>query len=257
VKIATWNVNSLRVRLPHVLDWLSAHPVDVLALQETKLINEQFPVAAFQEVGYQVVYQGQPTYNGMAIISKLDMQDVVRCISGLSDGPTERRALAVTINGVRLINFYVPNGESLLSEKYQYKLAWLARARVYLADELARHPRVVVVGDFNIAPEDRDVHSVVAWAGHVLVSEPEREHLRALISLGLHDAFRLFESDAGHFSWWDYRAGAFHKNNGLRIDHVLISEALVPQCRSCTIDKKPRGWTRPSDHVPVIVDLNL
>jgi exodeoxyribonuclease-3 len=256
MKIASWNVNSLRVRLPHVLDWLALHQPDVLALQETKMIDEQFPVTAFREAGYQVVCEGQPTYNGVAVISKEAMTDVSCAIPKLSQSPTEKRAMAVTVNDLRIINLYVPNGENIISEKYRYKLSWMESAAKYLATELANYPKVIVLGDFNVAPEERDVHDVALWAGHVLFSEPEREQLTNILSLGFQDAFRLFDNQSGHYTWWDYRQGAFFKNNGLRIDHIFISQPLVQHCVSCVIDKKPRGWKRPSDHVPIIAEFH-
>lgn len=254
--IATWNVNSLRVRLPQLTEWLAGHPVHTLALQETKLPDADFPRAAIEALGYHVAYSGQPTYNGVAVLSREPLADVVTDIPGFDDPP--RRVLAATIaGGVRVINLYVPNGQSVGSEKYAYKLRWLAALAPWLAAELAAHPSVVVLGDFNVAPEDRDVHDPAAWAGSVLVSEPERAALQALIDLGLLDTFRLFEQPPATFSWWDYRQGAFRRNAGLRIDLVLASRALAAACRACDIDREPRRAERPSDHAPVIATFDI
>jgi exodeoxyribonuclease-3 len=254
-RIATWNVNSMRVRLPHVLGWLTANPVEVLALQETKLTDPDFPCADLQALGYHCLYSGQKTYNGVALLSRWPCTDVVLDIPDFDDPP--RRVLAVTTNGWRVINLYVPNGQAVGSEKYEYKLRWLAALRHWLAREAAEHARLVVLGDFNVAPEARDVHDPAAWAGSVLVSEPERAALRALLELGLLDAFRLFEQPPQSFSWWDYRTFAFRRNHGLRIDLILAGEALRPHCRECRIDSEPRRAERPSDHAPVVATFDI
>jgi exodeoxyribonuclease-3 len=253
VKIATWNVNSLKVRLPHVLAWLEQAAPDVLALQETKTRDEEFPADAFTHLGYTVVYSGQPTYNGVAVLARAPIEDVA--YGAQLPDPTQKRALAVTVGGVRVWNVYVPNGQSVESEKYRFKLDWLAALRDVLQTELARHRALVVLGDFNIAPEDRDVHDPAKWEGQVLCTPAEREALRAMTALGLHDVFRLFEQPERSYSWWDYRAGAFRRNQGLRIDLILASDALREVCTAARIDREPRGWERPSDHVPVVADF--
>ena len=253
MKVASWNVNSLKVRLPQVLDWLEAARPDVLALQETKLTDAAFPAAAFAEAGYPVVYSGQKTYNGVAIASRVPPADVVTDIPGLDD--PQRRILAATVGDLRVLNLYVVNGQEVGSEKYAYKLDWLARVTGYAAAELARHPRMVVLGDFNIAPEDRDVHDPEAWRERILCSTPEREALGRLLDLGFADTFRLFDQAEGSFSWWDYRAAAFRRNRGLRIDLVLASPALAGACRAAAIDTGPRRLERPSDHAPVVAEF--
>ena len=251
--IATWNVNSLKVRLPQVLDWLKGHGPDALCLQETKTEDGNFPGAEIEAAGYSVLYAGQKTYNGVAILSRIPGSDLLTAIPGFDDA--QKRVLAATIGGVRLINLYVPNGESVGSDKYRYKLAWLAALKSWLAEELARHPRLAVVGDFNIAPEDRDVHDPKLWEGQVLFSEPERAVFRDLLDLGLKDAFRLFDQPEKSFTWWDYRMNAFRRNMGLRIDHILLSPPLAATCTACAIDKEPRKSERPSDHAPVAADF--
>ena len=253
MKIATWNVNSLKVRLPHVLQWLADSPVDVLCLQETKTTDDKFPVAAIEAAGFHVVYSGQKTYNGVAIISTRPMQDVLKNNPHFAD--EQQRLIAATIDGVRIICAYVPNGQSIESDKYQYKLAWLDALHDWLAEELAAHPNLAVLGDYNIAPTDRDVHDPAAWVGQVLVSEPERAALKKLVDLGLTDAFRLFDQADKLFSWWDYRQMAFRRNMGMRIDHVLLSAPLAARCAACVIDKAPRKWEQPSDHTPVIATI--
>lgn len=252
MKIATWNVNSLKVRLVQVQDWLAEHQPDVLCLQETKTEDANFPLTEIQLSGYQAVYSGQKTYNGVALISKLPAMDVQY---GIPDFPDEqKRVLAATINDVRIVCVYVPNGQSIDSDKYQYKLAWLNALQSWLKDEMRRYPKLALLGDYNIAPEDRDVHDPVAWVGNVLVSEPERAAFQGLRQLGLRDAFRLFEQPDKSFSWWDYRMMGFRRNQGLRIDHILISPTL--NCGSCSIDRAPRKLERPSDHTPVLAEIS-
>lgn len=253
--IATWNVNSLRVRLPQLAEWLAANPVHTIALQETKLEDAAFPHAEIEALGYHVAASGQRTYNGVAILARAPLHDVQTGIPGFDD--PQRRVLAATIDGVRVVNLYVPNGQSVGSEKYAYKLRWLAALRDWLREELARHPRLIALGDFNIAPEDRDVHDPAAWAGSVHVSEPERAALRELLALGLADSFRLFEQPPGTYSWWDYRQGAFRRNNGLRIDLLLVSDALAKACSQSVIDREPRRAERPSDHAPAIASFDI
>lgn len=255
MKIATWNVNSLRVRLGHVTDWLAAHPVDVLALQELKLPDDDFPHEDFAALGLHAVWLGQKTYNGVAILAGRPPQDVVTGIPGYDD--PQRRVIAATLGGVRVINVYVPNGQSVGSDKYDYKLQWLTRLRDYVAAELAAHARLALVGDYNIAPDDRDVHDPSAWAGSVLVSEAERAAYRGLLDAGLADTFRLFEQPAGSFSWWDYRMNAYRRNHGLRIDLILASAELAASCRACHVDGGPRAWERPSDHAPVVATFDI
>lgn len=250
MKIATWNVNSLRIRLPQLTQWLADNPVDVIALQETKCPDDDFPHAQIEALGYRSVASGQKSYNGVAILARQPIEDVVCDMPGYTDD--QKRVLSATVGGVRIVNVYVPNGQAIDSPKYQYKLVWLQALRVFLRDELARHPRLVVLGDYNIAPEDRDVHDPKAWEGQVLVSEPERTELRALQELGLTDVYRRFEQPERSFSWWDYRMLGFRRNHGLRIDLLLASGALTEICDACHIDKTPRAWERPSDHTPVI-----
>jgi exodeoxyribonuclease-3 len=254
LKIATWNVNSLRVRLQHVTDWLAQERPDILALQETKTRDEDFPVEAFRELDYQVNFSGQPTYNGVALISRRAAEDIATDLSALDD--PQRRVLAGTVDGVRIYNLYVPNGQSVESDKYQYKLRWLGALRAQIARELERHDRCILLGDFNIAPADADVHDPEAWAGKVLCSEAERRALGELLELGFKDVFRSFDQDEKSFSWWDYRAAAFRRNMGLRIDLILASDALATSCTSCRIDVGPRRLERPSDHTPVVAEFS-
>ena len=255
MKLATWNVNSLKVRLPHLLDWLPVVRPDVVCLQETKLTDEAFPKAEIEAAGYQVAFSGQKTYNGVAILSRAPLKDVQAGIPGFED--EQKRVLTATVEGVRVVCVYIPNGQSVDSDKYHYKLRWLDALILWLQEELQRHPRLALLGDYNIAPEDRDVHDPAAWAGHVLVSEPERDRFRALQALGLKDAFRLFDQAEKSFSWWDYRAAGFRRDLGLRIDHILLSQALAGACTACSIDKAPRKLERPSDHTPVIAEITL
>lgn len=255
MRLATWNVNSLNVRLPQVLQWLAENPVDVLALQELKLDQDKFPLADIEAAGYRAVWYGQKTYNGVALLARapLSLEDAVAGIPGYDD--PQRRVIAATVNGVRVIGAYCVNGESVESDKYAYKLEWYARLHDYLAAELGQHENVVLMGDFNIAPDDRDVYDPPAWQGKVLCSQPERDAFEGLLGLGLSDAFRLFNQDDKQYSWWDYRAAMFRRNLGLRIDHVLLSAPLRARATGCVIDKAPRKWERPSDHAPVVVTL--
>jgi exodeoxyribonuclease-3 len=253
MKIATWNVNSLKVRLPHLLQWLGENPVDVLCVQETKLTDEKFPQEEINSAGYHVVFTGQKTYNGVAILSRHPIQDVVKNNPRFAD--EQQRIIAATIEGMRIICAYVPNGQAVGSDKYGYKLAWLAALRDWLAEEMQAHEQLAILGDYNIAPQDRDVHDPVAWAGQVHCSEQERAALDALVALGLYDSFRLFEQPEKSFSWWDYRQLAFRRNCGLRIDHILLSPALAKRCVGCAIDRSPRKWEQPSDHAPVTATL--
>jgi len=252
--IATWNVNSLRVRGGQLMDWLRATQPDVVALQETKMQDPDFPHPEFTAAGYHSVFSGQKTYNGVALLSRLPMTDFVRDIPDFDDPP--RRVLAATIahplGPYRVINLYVPNGQAPGSDKYAYKLRWLAALRRWLARETAAHPRLIVLGDFNIAPEDRDVHDPAAWVGSVHVSPEERAALQGIVDIGLVDAFRHFEQPEKSFSWWDYRQGAFRRNNGLRIDLILVHRQLLPKLTACRIDVEPRRAERASDHTPVI-----
>ncbi len=253
MKLATWNVNSLKVRLPHLLDWLARTQPDVVCLQETKLEDEKFPYAELKAAGYAAVHCGQKTYNGVAIVSRRPIVDVLHGIPALED--EQKRVISATIDGARIVCAYVPNGQSVESDKYQYKLRWLAAFTDWLTRELAAHPRLAVLGDYNIAPEERDVHDPQAWAGQVLFSEPEREAFRRLLGIGLTDSFRLFDQPERSFTWWDYRMMAFRRKMGLRIDHILLSSPLAAACSACTVDVEPRKLERPSDHAPVIAEI--
>jgi exodeoxyribonuclease-3 len=255
MRIATWNVNSLRVRLPQLLDWLGEHNPDVMALQETKLPDEAFPGAQIEAAGYRYLCSGQKTYNGVAILSREPLHAAVHAIAGFED--PQRRVLAASVGPVRIINLYVPNGQALDSDKYQYKLRWLEALRAWLESELRTYPQLVALGDFNIAPEDRDVHDPAAWSGSVHVSAPERAALRSLLQLGMLDVFREFEQPPESFSWWDYRAGSFRRNAGLRIDLILAARALASHCRRCEIDSEPRRAERASDHAPVVASFDI
>ena len=251
MRLATWNVNSLRVRLPQLMDWLGRNPLDLIALQELKLTEDEFPLEELEAAGWHALINGQKTYNGVAILSRDSTpRDVVRDIPGFED--VQRRVLAATYGDLRVIGIYVPNGQSVGSDKYLYKLRWLEALRQWLAQELESHPELIVLGDYNIAPEDRDVHDPKLWEGSVHVSEPERAALRSLLGLGLEDLFRRFEQPPASFSWWDYRAGAFRRNRGLRIDLMLASRALAERCTGASIDREPRSWERPTDHAPVL-----
>ena len=254
MRLATWNVNSLKVRLPHLTDWLAKAQPDVVCLQELKLEDAKFPHAELEAAGYQAAFSGQKTYNGVAILARAGLSEVSMGMPGFAD--EQKRVIAATVGGVRSVCVYCPNGQAVGSEKYDYKLRWFAALREYLAAEMARHPQLAVAGDFNVAPEDRDVHDPKAWEGQVHVSEPERAAWRALLGLGLKDTFRLFEQPAKIYSWWDYRMMGFRRNAGLRIDQILVSAALASRCTACTVDKEPRKLERPSDHAPVIAEFS-
>lgn len=254
MKIATWNVNSLNVRLPHVIEWLKTNPVDALCLQELKLEDAKFPVAAFDEIGYNAVFSGQKTYNGVAIISKARAEDVTRDMPNYED--PQKRVITATIDGVRIVNVYIVNGQAVDSDKYQYKMAWLTALREYMQGTIAEYGDVALLGDYNIAPEDRDVYDPKAWEGKVLCSETEREHYRALLGLGLTDSFRLFDQPDKSYTWWDYRMNGFKRNLGMRIDHILLTKALADRAVSSVIDLEPRKLERPSDHTPVVTTIN-
>jgi len=253
MKIAAWNVNSLKVRLPHLLDWLAAEQPDVLCLQETKLEDHNFPRAEIEAAGYQVAFSGQKTYNGVALLARTVIEDVVCGNPHFED--EQKRLIAGTVGGVRVICAYVPNGQAVDSDKYHYKLKWLAALQRWLSEELAAHPQLALCGDYNIAPDDRDVHDPKAWAGQILCSDAERAAFRRLLDLGLADSFRLFEQPEKSFSWWDYRMLGFQKNLGLRIDHILLSSPLAARCTAAGIDRAPRKRERPSDHAPVWAQL--
>ena len=253
MKLATWNVNSLKVRLPQVLAWLETHTPDALCLQETKTEDAKFPLAEIEAAGYHASFSGQKTYNGVAILARETPESVEFGIAGLED--PQRRVISADVGGVRVVCAYVPNGQSLDSGKYQYKLGWLKSFGSWLREELQKHPALAVLGDFNIAPEDRDVHDPKAWEGQVLVSPPERAAFQELLALGFKDSFRIFEQPEKSYSWWDYRMNAFKRNLGLRIDHVLLSPQLAQRCKSSSILVELRKLERPSDHAPVIVEL--
>jgi len=255
MKIATWNVNSLKVRLPQVLEWLASAEPDVLVLQEIKQLTEAFDADSFEDAGYKAVASGQKTYNGVAVVSRSEATDIVTDFPGFED--PQRRILATTIDGIRVVNLYVPNGSSVGSEKYEYKLGWLAALKEFLTAQLEAYEKLVVLGDFNIAPDDRDVYDPEKWGDDILCSPPERAALKDVINLGLIDVFRKFDQPEKTFSWWDYRAAGFRRNAGLRIDLILASEALAATCKASYIDREPRTWERPSDHTPVIAEFAL
>ncbi|MBC7214868.1 exodeoxyribonuclease III [Extensimonas perlucida] len=259
MQLATWNVNSLTVRLPQVLDWLARNPVDVLCLQELKLTEDKFPAEAFREAGYEAAVFGQRSYNGVATLSRTPLRDVVKNIPGFAD--EQARVIAATVDSpagpLRVVNAYVVNGQEPGSEKFAYKMRWLEALRDWLRDELVAYPRLVLMGDFNIAPEDRDSYDPEGLRETIHHTTQEREHFRALLQLGLVDAFRLFEQPEKSYSWWDYRMLAFPKNRGLRIDHILVSEALRPAVRACSIDRAQRKVRPPSDHAPVLATLSF
>ncbi len=255
MKIATWNINSLRVRLPQVLTWLSTEQPDILALQELKMPTEDFPFDALRNAGYEALVNGQKTYNGVALLYRNQHPNhIVTDMPGLED--IQRRLLVATFNNIRVINVYVPNGESVTSAKYTYKLNWLNQFQHFLTAELKQFRHLIVLGDFNIAPQAIDVHDPMAWEGSVLFSEPERTALQAIFNLGLKDCFRLSAQADKSFSWWDYRLNAFKRNMGLRIDHIVASNELAERCKSCHIDKLPRSWERPTDHAPVVAEFD-
>lgn len=253
MKLATWNINSLSVRLPQVLAWLESSPVDVLVLQETKLTDDRFPQAEIEAAGYDARWFGQKTYNGVALLSRQPVGEATRNIPGFDD--EQARVIAADVGDLRVIGAYVPNGQAPDSDKFVYKMRWLDALHDWVQDELTRHPRLVLMGDYNIAPEDRDVHDPAAWAGQIHCTPQERAQFQRLLGLGLSDAFRLFEQPPKSWTWWDYRNLAFRRNHGLRIDHILVSDALRPSVTACTIDKDPRRNERPSDHAPVTVTL--
>ncbi len=253
MKLATWNVNSLKVRLPQVLQWLESSPVDVLCLQETKLTDDKFPASEIEAAGYQVAFTGQKTYNGVAILSRHPITEVVKNNPLFPD--EQQRIISATIEGMRIVCAYVPNGQAVGSDKYEYKLRWLEALIQWLEAEVQQFPSLALLGDYNIAPTDADVHDPAAWQDQVLVSAPERAAFERLCALPLADAFRLFPQAEKLYSWWDYRQMAFRRNRGLRIDHILLSPALVQRCTACEIDKLPRKWEQPSDHTPVIATL--
>jgi len=255
MKIATWNVNSMNVREPHVVEWLQNHDPDVLVLQEIKQLTEKFPTEALQEIGYHSIASGQKTYNGVAAISKLMPTDPVYDFPDLDD--PQRRILASTVGNVRVVDLYIPNGSEVGSEKYAYKLNWLKSLRNFLEAEMQQHENVVVLGDFNIAPADADVHDPEKWGEAILCSPLERQALGELIDLGLTDVFRKFDHPEKTFSWWDYRAAGFRRNAGLRIDLILTSNAMTERCTASYVDKEPRAWERPSDHAPVVAEFDL
>ena len=255
MKIASWNVNSMKVRMPQVLAWLEQHGPDVLVLQEIKQVSEAFPADEVSAAGYESLANGQKTYNGVATLSRNPIEDPVTEIPGFDD--PQRRVLATTIGGVRVVNLYVPNGQAVGSDKYAYKLGWLAALKDYLAGELGRHRNLVVLGDFNIAPADEDVYDPEQWGDAILCSPAERAALGELLDVGLADVFRKFEQPEKSFSWWDYRAAGFRRNAGLRIDLILASPAMTEACTASYIDRDPRGWERPSDHAPVVAEFDV
>jgi exodeoxyribonuclease III len=253
VKLAAWNVNSLKVRLPHLLEWLAREAPDVVCLQETKLEDAKFPAAEIEQAGYRAAWSGQKTYNGVALLARNPPQQIETGIADFAD--EQKRVLTATVDGVRVVCAYVPNGQSVDSDKYRYKLDWLKAFTGWLEAELRRHPRLAVLGDFNIAPDERDVHDPKAWEGQVLFSAPERKAFAALLALGFRDSFRLFDQPEKSFSWWDYRMNAFRRKMGLRIDHILLSPQLAEKCKSSRIDVDMRKLERPSDHAPVIAEI--
>ncbi|PQA80967.1 exodeoxyribonuclease III [Limnohabitans sp. TS-CS-82] len=253
MQLATWNVNSLTVRLPQVLDWLAANPVDALVLQETKTTDDKFPKEAIEAAGYKVAFFGQKTYNGVALLSRSDATEVVKNIPGFEDDMA--RVIAGTVDGVRVIGAYFPNGQAPDSDKFVYKMRWLEALNQWVREELKQHPKLVLMGDFNITVDDRDVWDPIGLKDTIHCTVAEREHFQSLIESGMHDAYRLFDQPEKTYSWWDYREFAFRRNRGLRIDHILVSETLKPSVQACVIDKAPRKNERPSDHTPVVVTL--
>jgi exodeoxyribonuclease-3 len=255
VRLATWNINSLGMRLSRLLPWLEANRPDVVGLQETKCEDAKFPADAFEPLGYEALFSGQRSYNGVALLVRkgIEVRDVCRACPGFDDD--QKRVIAATVGGMRVIDVYVPNGQSVGSDKYRYKLSWIEHATAWFRQELAAHANLALMGDFNIAPEPRDVHDPALWEGQVMFSEPERAAFRDWLALGLADSYRLFDQPPNTFSWWDYRQLAFPKNRGLRIDHILLTPALAARCTSCRIDRAARKGEKPSDHAPVVVDL--
>ena len=254
-KIASWNVNSLKVRLPHVEQWLEKAQPDILVLQETKTVDENFPLDAIHAMGYEAIFSGQKTYNGVAILTKKEhlIEDVVIDLPTIDD--PQKRTIAATINGVRILDLYVVNGSEVGSEKFAYKLDWLEKVTEWVSQEAQKHQKFVILGDFNIAPDDRDVHNPKSWHERILCSTPERNALQKIKDIGFVDSFRLFEQEPETYSWWDYRSGGFNKNMGLRIDLILTSLLLAEQCTASYVDSEPRGWERPSDHAPVVAEF--
>ncbi len=255
MRLATWNVNSIKVRLPHLLDWLAREQPDCVCLQELKMESANVPIAAIEQAGYFAYVNGQKTYNGVAILTRQQAFDPVLDIPGLDD--PQRRVIAATLEGVRIVCAYMPNGQAVGSDKYEYKLRWLDAFTRYVEQELTRHPRLAVLGDYNVAPDDRDVYDPVQWAGQILCSDAERAAFQRLLGLGLQDSFRLFAQADKVFSWWDYRMNGFRRNLGLRIDHILLSAPLAQACTACAVDLEPRRLERPSDHAPVVADITL
>lgn len=255
MKIATWNVNSIAARLPLAVKWLQEAEPDVLCMQETKCTDDKFPADAFAAMGYKSESFGQKTYNGVAIVSRFDIENVRRGFPDAEDG-AHSRLIAATIQGIDIVNVYIPNGSTVGSDKYIFKLNWMNRLRLFFKENYDRSSSVLVCGDFNVAPEDRDVHDPIAWKGSVLVSPKERASLEKIKEWGFLDAFRLHTDEGGHYSWWDYRQGAFQRNDGLRIDHIWVTKGLSERCERVWIDTEPRRWERPSDHTPVIASFS-
>jgi len=257
MKLASWNVNSLKVRLPQVLEWLARQNPDVVCLQETKLENDKFPALELEAAGYRCVWSGQKTYNGVAILSRRALATLATEMPAFAD--EQKRVISASIgegaDAIRVICVYVPNGQAVGTDKYEYKLRWLAALRAWLEQELRSAPRLAVLGDYNIAPADEDVHDPEAWRDRVLCSVPEREAFKKLLGVGLKDAFRLFAREEKSFTWWDYRTNGFKRNFGLRIDHILLGQGLATECRACVIDLEPRRAERPSDHAPIMAEL--
>jgi exodeoxyribonuclease-3 len=255
MKIASWNVNSLRVRMPQVLDWLKENKPDILAMQETKMTDALFPIAELSDAGYEMIFSGQKTYNGVAILSRQPGQDVRFDVPELDD--PQRRIISATIGDVRILNLYVVNGSEVGSDKFDYKLNWLDKVANFIREDMEDHERYIIMGDFNIAPDDRDVHDPVAWHEKILCSTPERDALKRILELGFEDSFRLFEQKDDVFSWWDYRAAGFRRNKGLRIDLILASAYMAERCKGSWVDMEPRKLERPSDHAPVVAEFEL
>lgn len=254
-KIASWNVNSIRVRLPQVIAWLASAKPDILALQETKIEDANFPQAELNALGYQVIFSGQKAYNGMAIISKINTEGMYKELPDMED--PQKRVLGCSLEELRFLNLYVPNGEHPTSKKYEYKLNWLQKLNNHLQSEIKQFSKMVIVGDFNIAPHDLDVYDPAKWEGQILCSGPERQAFNQILDLGFVDSYRHLSSETKDFTWWDYRLNAYKRNLGLRIDHILVSKELIKNCTACYVDRVPRGWERPSDHAPIIAEFKL